>query len=629
MPYTLLPDDSTFGKFTLLPEDKAPAYNAAQDTPAYARPMINIGAGLNSLFDFARQQFGDGVSDAEIKETRARDKQLADADPVIGKAYQLLGQSLPLLAAPATAPEAATAGLARMVGPAAARALSAMGMGAGVGAATGAAQPVTSQESRPGNAVGGAILGAALPGAFAAAGPAFNLARRFITQGGAADKAGFSLAERLAPGDLDALQAYIQSKQSIPSTVAEITQNPTLAVAERQANLRDPAGAADFLRAQMSARDQALQDATAGADKLDAAKFARDAATEPLRSDALSQASKNKFFFTPVLETAQAMASGGRGSDPAVKKLAGYVENELSLTPRQTTTGNETPSIYGTLEQTILEQPQSPLQKSIAQTSIEQPQHGYGGVVPPAPYSPVADTRGPIAQATPERLYTIRKVLLDKLNGPAQLGDELSSAAKARRSDVMRLVDSIDGSLDDATNGAWGQYLEKYADKSKEVNSAEAQQLIRDSLENKGLTATRLQRAIDQNGANRFGPTLDEESAAGLQSLLANLRQSEGIQRLVKSAGTSGGGSNTAMDMASDMAQNKITSAIPIVSALLKRSDNLTQAAMADALRNPQLFITAVSKAQRAGQPLTQSQDAILRILRAAGSSTPALLAPQ
>jgi hypothetical protein len=67
----------------------------------------------------------------------------------------------------------------------------------------------------------------------------------------------------------------------------------------------------------------------------------------------------------------------------------------------------------------------------------------------------------------------------------------------------------------------------------------------------------------------------------------------------------------------------------PIAAVLNRLPNNMTKAAMADFLQSPERFIAGVSKKLSAGRPLTQSEEAILRIARTASVAAPELAGSQ
>jgi hypothetical protein len=246
-----------------------------------------------------------------------------------------------------------------------------------------------------------------------------------------------------------------------------------------------------------------------------------------------------------------------------------------------------------------------------------------------------------LADSSPEQLYTVRKVLLNKLNGKAQIGDELSAATKQAREQTMQMVKAIDDSLDGATGGKWSPYLQEYASKSGEVNSAEALTLIQKSFDKlnapqfggvPAVTGHRLGGAMEKFGQNSYGDKLTASARGNLDDLRGNIEMSEGLQKLLKMTGTSGGGSNTAMDLTSiglERMGTKIADAIPVLGKLMKRTDEMTQAAMSDALRNPELFSASVSKKLRQNRPLTRSEESVLALLRSVGAGEALALTQQ
>lgn len=82
---------------------------------------------------------------------------------------------------------------------------------------------------------------------------------------------------------------------------------------------------------------------------------------------------------------------------------------------------------------------------------------------------------------TPSQLYTVRKVLTDKLK-PGQ-NDELSNAAKGARAETMSVIKQIDGTLDSLSGGQWSGYLKRYGEESRTVESKRALQNIVGALE--------------------------------------------------------------------------------------------------------------------------------------------------
>lgn len=541
------------------------------------KAVINLGAGADTAWQGLKQLVGAGEGDAALRQGREMKQALADETPG-GGALQFVGEVAPTLAIPGAG--FVRGGQALIKGGAMAGAR--LGTGAAMtdaaigGALGGALSPVTSDESRTMNVVAGGVGGAALPAVFALG----RTLRQMMTRGGAEAKAAQELIQRVGgEQEAEAVLAKLRSNtphpvvKDVPMTVAEVTQNPALARAERNAQSRFAEDWAPMRAEQAQERYGALRAATAGADNLDAAKATRETASKPLRDDALKAAEGGKV--NPVAIAVDALDKGGSGSNPAVQRIVSYVKGEVA-----------------------------------------------DGMLP-------------------ERLYTVRKVLTQKLNGKMQIGDDLGAATKQARAETMQLVSSIDDALDKASGGKWTPYLKEYASKSGEVNSAEAEAMIRKVFDREGapmlagvpeVTGHRLAGAIEKHGANSYGEKLTPDARDALRALQDNVAQSEGLQKLLKLTGTSGGGSNTAMDLtglAAEAASNKLAAVTPIIGKLIERSDKMTQRAMSDALRNPDAFIAGVSKKLAQNRPLTRTEESVMTLLKTAGSGSALALVPE
>lgn len=578
--------------------------------------LANLGAGFSKLGRGVRDIFPGGRSDAEKQDSRIRDEALADSTTG-GGLLQTAAEVGPTLAIPAggfvkaagaglrgaqaagramvgAAPQAASAaaGAARM-GTAAAATDAAL-----AGGVMGAAQERTSDESRLGNAALGAALGGVLPFVVAGGKGLYQM----LSMGGAEQKA----AERLINevGGIDAAQALVDkiknaprahpAVENIPLTTAETTGNAALGVAERRSAAANPAPWTDFRATQRSAKADALFDITRGADDLDARVAARDTATAPLRGKALSAAAQDPWFHEPVVQASQRIAQSGGGANPAVQSVLGYVDRELS-----------------------------------------------NGI-------------------TPERLYEVRKVLVDKLGGPKDITDALGASVKTARAQTMEIVNAIDTALEQASKGKWKdvngtatanqarrKYMNEYSRLSRPVDDATASSKLRDYYLGEGgprtidaagneipsVTGTNLGRQMEKLGSNGFGETWQMGTRDGLDALLATVRKSELLQAAIKNAGTSGGGSNTAMDVASLVRNAQMLPNQGIISQIAgaagNRSTKLQMAALTDALQNPQLFVRGVEKKIAAGAPLTKTEEHVMNVLRAASAATPAALTQQ
>lgn len=552
------------------------------------RVMMNFGAGAQNVIDAARQIGGGGPSDEQVQTRRALDRELANSITG-GPALQTGGELAATMVVPAggfvrvgqfgaktlgSLARILTGGAERAAAPVVARGASGTAAldAALAGGAVGALQPTTSNESRTFNTAFGAGGGAVVPGALAGV----MWLRNTLAKGGAEARAAQELIDRL--GEQGAAEAIVKIRgygfgphdavKNIPMTAAELTQDPRLAMLERRSAVTAPDSWADFRGRQSQARWDSLDGTLNQSGNVGALETARDAATGNLRSKALGTAAQDQWFHVPVSQKLEEILSGGRGANPAVQSISSYVRRELR-----------------------------------------------NGI-------------------TPERLYEVRKVLVGKVGGPAQIGDELSAAVKSQRATTMEIVGSIDDALNAASGNRWQKYLDKYAKLSGPVDNAKAQAALRDVFTSMAapmeagapkVTGHALGRAVEREGEGRFGQLLDDKTLDALRALRENIRSTEDLQRLVKNAGTSGGGSNTRMDELASLPAAKLRNAIPLTSELTKRADNFTQAALLDALQNPEMFVRVVRAKLEKGQPLKPSEERVLRIVRTASVGMPAL----
>ena len=157
---------------------------------------------------------------------------------------------------------------------------------------------------------------------------------------------------------------------------------------------------------------------------------------------------------------------------------------------------------------------------------------------------------------TPDHLYELRKVLVNKLSGPSVIGDELSAAAKGAQRETMGLIKAIDDSLEQASKGQWSPYMAEYARRSEPVTSGRAMRDVYEELSKKPykgstpeVTYHGLRGIVEREGTSKkFGEKFAPETSEALESLVQHLRQSEAPARTRKIAATMGGGSITNTD---------------------------------------------------------------------------------
>ena len=549
------------------------------------KTLANIGAGVDTTMQGLRQLVPGvkGPTDEELREKRERDATLArsadlgvgaDWMPSAGSALQVGGELLPTLI-----PGAAATKLPRALQLMRARPV-ATGIAGGAGAA--GLMPTTSDESRAANMALGGAAGAVLPLGVAG----YRGARKMV---GARTRAGERLVEGL--GDEAAgMESRVAAREAerdarsaaareIPESLAEATGSVRAAGLESM-SARNPATNPDwaaFKAGQNVARHEGVQRATAESDRLFDRSSARDLVSDPMRTEALRTARKDKWFHQPVQQVAQDILSSDDAVNPAVRRVADLVLSSM-------------------------------------------------------------DERAP-KQITPAGLYNMRKLLTDKLHGPAQIGDELSAAVKGADRQTMQLVEAIDQSLNQASGGRWQRYLDTYKRASTPVDQAKAAQLAREVFEREGIpemggvpevTATRLGQAMraSEGGARKFPLTLSPGARAGLEDIGEHISRANEPQKLRKLAGSAGGGSQTSTDLA--MTGLQMATGIPInveraaFNWLGRGANEATQRELASMLQNPQLAIAAIKEAQRLRQPLSQAQTALMQAMsQAAGGGLP------
>jgi hypothetical protein len=576
-----------------------PPRSAEPEDPTYGMNPVqlataNLGAGMTNLMQGVRGwlpgdhskpltlpgPFGDitipAANSQDVMNKRQLDEQLAGTIPG-GKAWQVGGEILPTLAIPAGAFARGAVGAANLVrGANAVRPLVGLTAAAvdagGAGALLGAMQPITDDESRTVNTLIGGATGALMPGLMKAAGMGIG----YFTRAAAQSKAAQLIIDRLG-GPERAREVLLQAQgqgfgpaatRDIPLSTAEVTQSAPLAAMQIGSKAQFPDQWTNFVGTQAQKRFENLQGIIGDADTdLAAADTAREAATTPMREAALGRASEDPWFTQGLVGDLSRMRTKLGKSSPSMTQVMDYVQSNLE-----------------------------------------------NGI-------------------TPSQLYRVHKELTARLNGP--ITDDLSAAVKANKVDVYSLVKSIDSTLDAATNGTWSRYMQKFASKSGEVNDAGARAEMNQWFNREGapqlagvpqVTGTNLGKAIDRFNEGDFGGKFSDDTMSRLLDLRQNLDQTEGLQKLLRFSGTSGGGSNTTMDLG-EVAKlpefaKSIADKVPFVESIRKGSMVRTQAAIRDALMNPDQFIAGVSAQLQRGAPLSPTQDVVMRFLRAGSTQS-------
>jgi hypothetical protein len=131
------------------------------------------------------------------------------------------------------------------------------------------------------------------------------------------------------------------------------------------------------------------------------------------------------------------------------------------------------------------------------------------------------------------------------------------------------------------------------------------------------VTGRQLGMAMERFGKNDFGDTLSMGTRDALNQLRENIGRSETLQAMLKKAGTSGGGSNTATDMAQiAAAQNRISRMGQMLHLVTGYSEDLKQKAISDALNNPDTFVRLVENKLKKNLPLTDKEKIVLLSVR-------------
>lgn len=561
------------------------ATRAAQGDSYPTRVLQNVGAGADSLWEGTKGLAGFGESDDEIKNRRTRDAALADATGG-GRFFQFLGELLGTMTVPAgmfarTAQAGAQTvrnlGRLALGGDAVPFALSAgrPTTGAAVADATlgggffGAATPTTSDESRALKAAGGAAGGGAATGLISGA----KMIRDAISAGGAEGRAAKEIVDLLGE---DRAAEVVQKIQ------AEGFGDPRFRGIPRSVTeiSQDPT---------LAAREKGLN-----------ARF-------PAKADELATAQRQGRW--DVLNDML---------DEAGNVLPRKAERETATGPLRTA------ALGKAGEDQWFHQP-------VAE-ALARLRGGEAGADPAFRKVDAYVTSVLDGGVTPERLYRMRKVLVNGLTEPLRPGaDDLTAAIKASESDVYTLVKSIDDALNKASGGKWQRYLDKYVARSGPVDEAKAQTAIKDVFTNDKaqviggtpvVTAHKLGTALENEGSNYFGPMLSEDTLKNLRDLRARILSADEMPQRIRSAGTSGM-TDPGTAMTTGLMQKKL-SVLPGIGDIFKRADEYTQISVLDALQHPEVFARSVQRKLDRNLPLKASEVAVLQLLRGASTLGPA-----
>lgn len=566
--------------------------------------LANIGAGMADLGMGARQLWTDmtgtpeqqAALKAEVDEKKKRDKMLAESTTG-GSLLQIAGNVAPTLAIPVgsavrginMAARGAMAlpralGLAARAAPAAA-APARLGTAALAadsaltGGALAAIDPVGTDESRGINMLSGATLSAATPLAIAGG----NQVRRMVTQSGGGERAAEQIAAELGANSPQMLRQTIANLRNvqqgpIPLSTAASLADPQLARLEAGSRARNGANWYDFDQNQARSVWNELSSATRGADDVGARRAMRSSNRDTLYNQAMSTVNEPAFArdltgFRANLDTA---ARSAEASNPAVRSMLQSLADEI-------------------------------------------------------------DRLGP--DFRPEHLATIRANLASK---SPLVPTNAYQAAPRESPATMSVLREVDNILNNATGGRWQDVLGGYARDSNLVRSSQAAGKVREAFIDPAtgrvrgvsadvagdvpkVTEAGLGRALDVARGPRKETVLDPTVNARLEGILEALR-SQNIVQGVKRSATAGGGSNTASDTMASRAAGGLADAVAntagtpgraALDALRNFGNTRKDAALAEALQNPQRMVQLLEDKLRSGRPLSATEQQLLALLRA------------
>jgi len=561
------------------------------------KALTNVGAGMDTAWQGAKQLVGQGMTDEELREKRKIDEHLA-AQTTGGGALQLAGEIAPTI--PLGLGAGAAAG--RMGGLAQAMARSPTMSAAAGGAGAGALQPVTSDESRLANmamgAGGGAVAAKVAPQALrlAMAGGrgAGTLAQRGVAAlpdqwtGRVGERAVESLGGKrtakllqrelgdTVPPDIYTPHPHIGGPGP---TAAGATQDPALAALERGSRTTGGEHWMDYDRAAKTARweaiDQGLQTEADLTGRLGQAN-----AIGKEVNDLYPKIGKTRFFaemddFFQKLQTAKNTPQ--YHGNPAVKSAVDYIENTMRLA----------------------------------------------------------------GEVTPELLHTMRRTVAGGLAGVPGVGSAATRAASSEPF-VISLTKAMDDILDKSSKGKFGQWKSDYSEMMTKADSAKADVNIRSKfidpatgmplkptvgmedipdLQPHALTQAVKSAASSTRGVNKGKNLLATPSQDILEGVAKDLRAQDIISRS-KKASTGGGGSDTASNLTqAALMESLFPTGLGVGRYAMaesgRKADKAMQRQLAELLQDPAKLRAFVAAQER------------LRLLRGAGQLPQAALVGQ
>jgi hypothetical protein len=544
------------------------------------RAATNVGAGLDTVWEGAKQRFGKGAGDESLQEGRRLKRALA-AQTTGGGLWQTAGEVLPFAA---LAP-AAGAGLG-----------AAAATGAAIGGLQGAAMPTLEDESVLANAGIGAAGGAAGVGLGHALGKVLPLATSAGREARRLGKAGKVIVGELGD-DAGAVAARLEAPmrgaaRDIPMSVAQKSRiqgalpRSQQKLAQMEMGLRGQA--ADEFGVLAQQQNEALYRAMGNAtkDRGGVEKFIerRALATDPLREEALAKAGRWSHVGEPLEVNAATLRANSVPRSPQ-RELAKITEDTLGENP-------------------------TPEQLYLFRKLLKDKLRG--------PYMPGDDVSA-IVKGAEREVMSLVNAIDDRLN---------TAASRSGKPNVR-------GDM------PWSKYLDEYADYSGPVQSARAQRDIFEALTPEGgpivgnaphVMRHKLTRAVEKFGSNKFGDKLSTGARGRLDDLTHVMQGMEEPVRSLKLGGTGGGGSQTAMQLGAGekiagnvvaaMAEHAVPGGGFAMRALNEAGSKAMKQELAQLMLDPPRAAQAIRAALKAGQPLNDAQLAFLTAMQTAGAGT-------
>lgn len=571
------------------PVDKAEAARMAlEGMGPLEKTRANIGAGLHSFAQGARQLLSpllNAPTDEEIKDTRLRDKVLADSTdtgtgadwlPTAGKVGQFVGETLPAMMIPG----GVGTGVAGRVLPSVQKTILGSPVRAGItgGAITGMTAPTVEGESRVLNTALGAGIGGAVPATFQAARSGVQFFNNWRSpENRAANVLRRALgdeADQVAQAALARQASRPQSTASIPETLAEATGNERAAALQKVAATQSGPAWEKFARTQNVETQRVLDQMTAPRNALDALVAHRRQVTDPLREDVMDIIRRRYpggEYAQPVSDFANTLRTS---ASPEVQRVARYV----------------------------------------------------------------LQTTDPVIPITPERMYEMSKVLEQKMGKRMLPGDmdELASAAKGALVQTKALRDATDEALDFASAGTFMPYQQEFARLSRPVNEAAALKDIFESINKPGartlgdvpeVTRSNLASAYEAHAAGPFGLNLSPQADSNLRDLLSQLQRREQVSQSyrggVQGVMSDGTGPSVIGGIAGQATGSPGYGYINTAREFISRLNNKSKIELAKMLQDPAAAARAIQQSTAANQRMSPAMETMARLLgiAAAGST--------